>query len=90
MPTDTPAKVTVTAVRDLSRKKVVAPSGFAASGDLRVDRRTQVRRTMSFANLVATNVHLDDLNDLLKMNKTYAQYFPARHRRVALYSRSLP
>jgi reactive intermediate/imine deaminase len=48
---------------------------------------TQVRQTMrnlldgleeagmTFANVVATNVYLDDINDFAKMNKTYAEYF---------------
>jgi reactive intermediate/imine deaminase len=48
---------------------------------------TQVRQTMrnlldgleeaglSFADVVATNVYLDDINDFAKMNKTYAEYF---------------
>jgi reactive intermediate/imine deaminase len=48
---------------------------------------TQVRQTMrnlldgleeaglTFANVVATNVYLDDINDFTKMNKTYAEYF---------------
>ncbi|MCX6623217.1 MAG: RidA family protein, partial [Acidobacteria bacterium] len=55
---------------------------------------TQVRQTMrnlldgleeagmTFANVVATNVYLDDLADFGAMNKVYAQYFkdspPAR------------
>ncbi len=30
---------------------------------------------LSFANVVASNVYLDDLSDFQKMNKTYAQYF---------------
>ena len=48
---------------------------------------TQVRQTMrnlldgleeaglTFADVVATNVYLDDINDFAKMNKTYAEYF---------------
>lgn len=48
---------------------------------------TQVRQTMrnlldgleeagmTFADVVATNVYLDDINDFAKMNRTYAQYF---------------
>lgn len=48
---------------------------------------TQVRQTMrnlldgleeaglSFANVVATNVYLDDIGDFTKMNRVYAQYF---------------
>lgn len=48
---------------------------------------TQVRQTMrnlldgleeagmTFANVVATNVYLDDIDDFSKMNKTYAEYF---------------
>jgi reactive intermediate/imine deaminase len=48
----------------------------------------QVRQTMrnlldgleeaglSFSNVVATNVYLDDINDFPRMNRVYAQYFP--------------
>ena len=48
----------------------------------------QVRQTMrnlldgleeaglSFSNVVATNVYLDDINDFPRMNRIYAQYFP--------------
>jgi reactive intermediate/imine deaminase len=48
----------------------------------------QVRQTMrnlldgleeaglSFSNVVATNVYLDDIEDFPKMNRVYAQYFP--------------
>jgi reactive intermediate/imine deaminase len=51
---------------------------------------TQVRQTMrnlldgleeaglSFANVVATNVYLDDIDDFAKMNKVYAEYFPGK------------
>ena len=50
----------------------------------------QVRQTMrnlldgleeaglSLANVVATNVYLDDMNDFARMNRIYAQYFPDR------------
>ncbi|HUS05804.1 MAG TPA: RidA family protein, partial [Bryobacteraceae bacterium] len=50
---------------------------------------TQVRQTMrnlldgleeaglSFADVVATNVYLDDLSEFAKMNKVYAEYFSA-------------
>ena len=31
---------------------------------------------LSFANVVATNVYLDDINDFPRMNRVYAQYFP--------------
>lgn len=49
----------------------------------------QVRQTMrnlldgleeaglTFANVVATNVYLDDIEDFPRMNRVYAQYFPA-------------
>ena len=30
---------------------------------------------LTFANVVATNVYLDDINDFVNMNKTYAEYF---------------
>jgi enamine deaminase RidA (YjgF/YER057c/UK114 family) len=30
---------------------------------------------LTFANVVATNVYLDDINDFAKMNKVYAEYF---------------
>ena len=48
----------------------------------------QVRQTMrnlldgleeaglSFSNVVATNVYLDDIDDFARMNRIYAQYFP--------------
>jgi enamine deaminase RidA (YjgF/YER057c/UK114 family) len=48
---------------------------------------TQVRQTMrnlldgleeaglTFANVVATNVYLDNIDDFPKMNKVYAEYF---------------
>ena len=32
---------------------------------------------MTFADVVATNVYLDDINDFANMNKVYAQYFPS-------------
>ncbi len=50
---------------------------------------TQLRQTMrnlldgleeaglTFSDVVATNVYLDDINDFSKMNKVYAEYFPA-------------
>jgi enamine deaminase RidA (YjgF/YER057c/UK114 family) len=50
----------------------------------------QVRQTMrnlvdgleeaglGLANVVATNVYLDDMNDFAAMNRIYAQYFPAK------------
>jgi enamine deaminase RidA (YjgF/YER057c/UK114 family) len=31
---------------------------------------------LKFANVVATNVYLDDLSDFSKMNRIYGQYFP--------------
>lgn len=31
---------------------------------------------LKLSNVVATNVYLDDVNDLAKMNRVYAQYFP--------------
>ncbi len=31
---------------------------------------------LKFANVVAANVYLDDLNDFSKMNRVYTQYFP--------------
>jgi 2-iminobutanoate/2-iminopropanoate deaminase len=31
---------------------------------------------LTFANVVATNVYLDDINDFAAMNRVYAQYFP--------------
>lgn len=32
----------------------------------------------SLADVVATNVYLDDMNDFARMNRVYAQYFPER------------
>lgn len=69
-----------------------AKSGFIPgpnSGIYASTVETQVRQTMrnlldgleeaglSFADVVATNVYLDDLNDFAKMNKVYAEYFSA-------------
>jgi reactive intermediate/imine deaminase len=31
---------------------------------------------LSFSNIVATNVYLDDIDDFARMNRVYAQYFP--------------
>jgi enamine deaminase RidA (YjgF/YER057c/UK114 family) len=31
---------------------------------------------LSFSNVVASNVYLDDINDFPRMNRIYAQYFP--------------
>jgi reactive intermediate/imine deaminase len=67
-----------------------AKSGFIPgpnSGIYASTVEAQVRQTMrnlldgleeaelSFADVVASNVYLDDLSDFTKMNKTYAQYF---------------
>ena len=67
-----------------------AKSGFIPgpnSGIYASTVETQVRQTMrnlldgleeaglTFADVVATNVYLDDIEDFVKMNKTYAQYF---------------
>jgi enamine deaminase RidA (YjgF/YER057c/UK114 family) len=30
---------------------------------------------LTFANVVASNVYLDDMNDFAEMNKAYAEYF---------------
>ena len=32
---------------------------------------------LTFANVVATNVYLDDINEFTRMNKIYAEYFTA-------------
>jgi enamine deaminase RidA (YjgF/YER057c/UK114 family) len=68
-----------------------AKSGFIPgpnSGIYASTVETQLRQTMrnlldgleeaglTFANVVATNVYLDDINDFAKMNKVYAEYFP--------------
>src|SRR5919202_1200407 len=68
-----------------------AKSGFIPgpnSGIYASTVETQVRQTMrnlldgleeagmSFADVVATNVYLDDIADFSKMNAVYAQYFP--------------
>lgn len=67
-----------------------AKSGFIPgpnSGIYASTVETQTRQTMrnlldgleeaglTFADVVATNVYLDDMEDFAKMNKTYAQYF---------------
>jgi reactive intermediate/imine deaminase len=126
---DTPARATIkvaslpngahieftgVAIRDLSKRKAIRPknmppsptaspcvfaedtfycsakSGFIPgpnSGIYASTVETQTRQTMrnlldgleeaglSFADVVATNVYLDDIEDFAKMNKTYAQYF---------------
>lgn len=69
-----------------------AKSGFIPgpqSGIYASTVETQVRQTMrnlldgleeaglTFADVVATNVYLDDIEDFQKMNKTYGQYFTA-------------
>jgi reactive intermediate/imine deaminase len=69
-----------------------AKSGFIPgpnSGIYASTVETQLRQTMrnlldgleeaglTFANVVATNVYLDDINDFAKMNKAYAEYFSA-------------
>ena len=126
---DTPARATIkvaslpngahieftgVAIRDLSKRKAIRPknmppsptaspcvfaedtfycsakSGFIPgpnSGIYASTVETQTRQTMrnlldgleeaglTFADVVATNVYLDDMEDFAKMNKTYAQYF---------------
>ena len=67
-----------------------AKSGFIPgpnSGIYASTVRTQLRQTMrnlldgleeaglTFANVVASNVYLDDMNDFAEMNKAYAEYF---------------
>jgi reactive intermediate/imine deaminase len=67
-----------------------AKSGFIPgpnSGIYASTVETQVRQTMrnlldgleeagmTFADVVATNVYLDDINEFVAMNKTYAEYF---------------
>jgi reactive intermediate/imine deaminase len=69
-----------------------AKSGFIPgpnSGIYAPTVETQVRQTMrnlldgleeagmTFDNVVATNVYLDDIGEFARMNKTYAQYFGA-------------
>jgi len=126
---DTPARATIkvaslpsgahieftgVAVRDLSKRKAIRPKNMAPSptaspcvfaedtyycsaksgfipgpnsGIYASTVETQTRQTMrnlldgleeaglTFADVVATNVYLDDMEDFAKMNKTYAQYF---------------
>jgi enamine deaminase RidA (YjgF/YER057c/UK114 family) len=67
-----------------------AKSGFIPgpnSGVYGSTVETQLRQTMrnlldgleeaglTFANVVATNVYLDDINEFARMNKVYAEYF---------------
>lgn len=114
LPNGANIEFTGVAIRDLSKRKAVRPknmppsataspcvfaedtfycsakSGFIPgpnSGIYASTVETQVRQTMrnlldgleeaglTFADVVATNVYLDDINDFAKMNKTYAQYF---------------
>ena len=68
-----------------------AKSGFIpgpSSGIYASTVETQVRQTMrnlldgleeaglGLANVVATNVYLDNMDDFARMNRVYAQYFP--------------
>jgi enamine deaminase RidA (YjgF/YER057c/UK114 family) len=51
-----------------------------AQGQLRMTMRNLLdgleETGLSYSNVVATNVYLDDLNDFAAMNRVYAQYFP--------------
>lgn len=114
LPNGSHIEFTGVAVRDLSKRKAIRPknmppsptaspcvfaedtyycsakSGFIPgpnSGIYASTVETQVRQTMrnlldgleeaglTFADVVATNVYLDDINDFTKMNTIYAQYF---------------
>lgn len=112
MPTDTPVEVTVVAVRDLSRKKVILPSGSApnepvspavAVGDrlylsgffgreaktgsvpqdagqevqLAFDQMAEILKAagMDFRHMVFVNPYLTDQMPMEVMNKVYAKHF---------------
>ena len=71
-----------------SAKGPFTPGPEKTQGIYAATVEAQVRQTMrnlldgleeaglSFANVVATNVYLDDINDFPRMNRIYAQYFP--------------
>jgi reactive intermediate/imine deaminase len=71
-----------------SAKGPFTPGPDKVQGIYAATVEAQVRQTMrnlldgleeaglSFSNVVATNVYLDDINDFPKMNRVYAQYFP--------------
>jgi reactive intermediate/imine deaminase len=71
-----------------SAKGPFTPGPDKTQGIYAATVEAQVRQTMrnlldgleeaglSFSNVVATNVYLDDINDFPKMNRIYAQYFP--------------
>jgi reactive intermediate/imine deaminase len=71
-----------------SAKGPFTPGPDKVQGIYAATVEAQVRQTMrnlldgleeaglSFANVVATNVYLDDIEDFPKMNRVYAQYFP--------------
>jgi reactive intermediate/imine deaminase len=102
MPTDTPVEITVTAVRDLGRKKVVAggagvqvgdrlylsgADGREASGSAPSDPAAEVKAAlarmgetlkaagMDFRHVVFVNPYLTDGMPMDVMNKVYAQHF---------------
>jgi reactive intermediate/imine deaminase len=71
-----------------SAKGPFTPGPDKTQGIYAATVEAQVRQTMrnlldgleeaglSFSNVVATNVYLDDINDFPRMNRIYAQYFP--------------
>jgi reactive intermediate/imine deaminase len=111
MPTDTPVEITVVAVRDLSKKKIVSPPGYAAnpalspavmvgdrlylsgfvgrdkSGNVPQDPAQQVQHAldgmaevlkaagMDFRHMVFVNPYLTDGMPMNVMNKIYAKHF---------------
>jgi reactive intermediate/imine deaminase len=96
MPTDTPVEITVVAVRDLTRKKVVSPGGVMAgdrlylSGFLGSDSKDPAQQVqaafdqmaatlkaagMDFRNVVFVNPYLTDKMPAEVMNNVYAKQF---------------
>jgi reactive intermediate/imine deaminase len=71
-----------------SAKGPFTPGPDKVQGIYATTVETQVRQSMrnlldgleeaglTFANVVATNVYLDDIDDFPRMNRIYAQYFP--------------
>jgi reactive intermediate/imine deaminase len=71
-----------------SAKGPFTPGPEKTQGIYAATVEAQVRQTMrnlldgleeaglSFSNVVASNVYLDDINDFPRMNRIYAQYFP--------------
>ena len=64
---------------------IPGPNGGIFAEDIETQVRMSMRNLLdgleeaglSFANVVATNVYVDDIDDFARMNAVYAKYFPA-------------